>query len=103
MGEFNECGLWMKLTFLTAIIGFTLDLFGMSMGLGNSGAMGSVPNIGGMLPGGDGRDVNGLLVTGFLFFLGASSLLLVVVHLDEMKSSKIALICFVVMAFLAGE
>jgi hypothetical protein len=90
MGEFNDCGLWMKLTFLTSTIGFSLDLFGMAMGLGGNGGYG-------------GKDANGLLVAGFLFFLGASSLLLVNVHVDEMKSSKIAGICFIVMAGLAGE
>lgn len=100
MGEFNDCGLWMKLTFLTSTIGFLLDLFGMSMGMGGFAAASTVA---GAYKGGNGHDVAGLLVTGFLLFLAAAALLLVIVHIDEMKSSKIAAICFIVMAFLAGQ
>jgi hypothetical protein len=110
MAGFDECSLWTKLAFLAITIGFVLDLFGMSMGNGSdaavdvmmqAGAAAAAGNAGGSYPG-HRNDKDGLLVTGFLLFLGAAALLLVMVHLDEMKGNKIGLICFGVMAVLAG-
>ena len=95
MGDFDSCGLWTKLAYLTTDVGFVLDLFGMAMSDSSSGAY-----IG---RGNGGKDVDGLLVAGFLFFLAAAALLSTIVHLDDMSSSKIARICFIILAFFAGK
>lgn len=86
MAEFKDSGMWLKLTFLTIIIGFILDLFGFGIGILSI----------------SGESV-GLLIAGFLFFLLATFLILPLVFLDEARGNKLVIIFFIIFAFLAGS
>lgn len=85
MAEFRDGSLWMRLAFLTMIIGFILDLFGFAIG---------IPAIWG--------DTVGLLIAGYIFFLTATFLILALAFLDEAKGNMPALICFIITSILAG-
>ena len=85
MAEFKDGGLWMKLAFLTMFIGFLLDLFGFAIGI-TPASSGSV----------------GVMIVGYLSFLTAAFLIMALIFLDEAKDNKIAKICFIVFAFIAG-
>lgn len=86
MADFRDGSLWLKLSFLTMIIGFILDLFGFAIG---------IPATWG--------DTIGLLIAGYLFFLTATFLILALVFLDEARGNMPALICFIIASILAGE
>lgn len=85
MADFRDGSLWLKLSFLTMIIGFILDLFGFAIG---------IPATWG--------DTIGLLIAGYLFFLTATFLILALVFLDEARGNMPALICFIIASILAG-
>lgn len=86
MAEFKDGGLWLRLAFLTMIIGFILDLFGFAIG---------IPAY--------WNDTLGLLIAGYLFFLTATFLILALVFLDEARGNMAAIICFIIASILAGE
>lgn len=78
--------MWLKLTFLTVIIGFILDLFGFAIGINTSYC-----------------EIVGLLIAGFLCYLLATFLVLPLVFLDEAKGNKWVIVSFIVFALLAGR
>lgn len=86
MAEFKDCGMWLKLTFLTMIIGFILDLFGFAIGINASYC-----------------EIVGLLIAGFLCYLLATFLVLPLVFLNEAKGNKWVIVPFIVFALLAGR
>ncbi|ELT96606.1 hypothetical protein CAPTEDRAFT_226296 [Capitella teleta] len=87
MAEFRDAKLWMKLAFLFIMLGFVQELFAIAMGLGNSYVKDSI---------------EACMVIGFLCFLVAVVLGLGLMFLDELAGNKIAQICFIVFALIAG-
>jgi hypothetical protein len=83
--SFRDSPLWIKVAFLTMSIGFLLDLFGFAIGMGDNNTV-----------------TMALLVAGFLCFLIAAILALVITFIDEVRASKLAKICLIVFALAAG-
>lgn len=88
MGDFKDAKLWIKVSFLMMMLGFTLDLFAFATGLGVFF---------------DKTSIEAMLIIGFLCFLIGSILVLCLVFMDECKDNKILKIIYVIVAFVAGK
>ena len=88
MAEFKDASLWMKLVFI-----FTL------LALGN--ILISYPS--GVQAAGGAAGAESCLIIAFLFLMPAVVLAIVIVLLDEVSGNKIAKICLIVFALVAGK
>jgi len=84
-GGFRESPMWIKVMFIVMSIGFLLDLFGFAIGMGDNNKTTMI-----------------LLVVGFLCFLIATVLALVVTFIDEVRYSVVAKLFLILFALAAG-
>lgn len=101
MGELNSCSLWMKLGVLFMVKAWALHMFSMctpgwsTVSYLFNKVTSSKP---GWLIG-----VEACEVIGYCCGLTAVVLILCLIFLDEVKSNKVAQICFIVFSIVAGE
>ena len=87
MGEFKDAPVWRKWFFLCITLALTHLFFGFAARLGE-GARASY---------------EGFFVLGYLGLVVALVLALAIVVTDDLGSNRIALICFIVFAFVGGK
>ena len=91
MPEFKDAPMWKKWFFFCIVIAMTFLLFTFAMG----SAFGA--------PGYGSKGMQARFIIAFLATLTALMLALGIIFSDELNANKIALICFIVFAFVGGK
>ena len=87
MGEFKDAAVWRKWAFLCITLAMTHLFFGFATSLGSPA----------------NRSEEFMFVVGYLGMIVATVLALGIVLTDELSDNKIAMICFVIFAFIGGK
>jgi len=84
-GGFKDAAVWIRVSFITMSTGFLLDLFAFAINMGDYD-----------------MTTIALLVTGFLCFLIAFILSMIVTFIEESRLNNLLKICLIVFALAAG-